>query len=228
MDELLTEEQQAERARRWLRENGLFVVAGVLLGLGGLFGWQQWNDRQLQQSGQASIVWEQIRQAIDSERYNEATEKLDLLAEDYPRTPYLSQARLAMARAHMDRNDPVLAMQELSLAAKLTQDPTVRRVAELRLAQLHIAEQQYDEALQLLSAPDNTQFAALRHDLRGDAYFYQGNFEAAADEYAQALASDSGGVIDRAYVQVKRDDMRGRITAAGAMEAASSLNDNAQ
>ena len=51
MDEFLTDEQEAERARQWLRENGLFILAGVVLGLGGLFGWQQWESSKLSEAG---------------------------------------------------------------------------------------------------------------------------------------------------------------------------------
>ena len=46
VDEYLTDEQQAEVVKRWLRQNGLFMVLGVVLGLGGLFGWNSWQDRQ--------------------------------------------------------------------------------------------------------------------------------------------------------------------------------------
>ncbi len=43
MDEFLTEDEQADRVKQWLQENGLFILAGVVLGLGGLFGWQSWR-----------------------------------------------------------------------------------------------------------------------------------------------------------------------------------------
>lgn len=214
MDELLTEDQQAERVRRWVRENGLFVVAGVVLGLGGLFGWQQWNDYQVQQSGEASNVWEQMRQAIDGERFNAAQETLTVLESDYAVTPYLAQGRLAMARMHMDRNELGAAAEQLQLAVSDTRDPTLRRVAELRLAQLYIAEQRYAEAQELLGPDDDSSFAALYHELRGDALFYQGEYAAARTAYEQALATDISGVIDRPYVQIKRDDVAAKLAAS--------------
>ena len=113
MDEFLTDEQQADRARQWLRENGVFIAAGVILGLAGLFGWQQWQEYRTTEAGEAASVWEQLIEAIDGQRYNEVTETLQVLESDYPATPYLDQARLAIARMHMDRNSPADALEQL-------------------------------------------------------------------------------------------------------------------
>ena len=76
MDEFLTDEQQADRAKQWLRENGVFIAAGVVIGLGGLFGWQQWQAYKMRIAGEASVVWEEMRSAIRGERYNEVDDIL--------------------------------------------------------------------------------------------------------------------------------------------------------
>ena len=107
-DEFLTEEQEAEKARQWVRENGLYIVAGVVLGLGGLFGWQAWEDDRLQTAGDASIVWEQLRAAADGQRYNEVDETLDILETEFAATPYVDQARLLghLLAAHLGEGGP--------------------------------------------------------------------------------------------------------------------------
>ena len=115
MDEFLTDEQQADRARNWLKTNGVFIAAGVVLGLGGLFGWQQWQSYQERVAGEASVIWEQLRGAVEGERFNEVTETLTLLEKDYARTPYLDQARLLIAKMEIDRNAPDEAIAQLRL-----------------------------------------------------------------------------------------------------------------
>ena len=204
-DEFLTEEQEAERAKAWLRENGLFIVAGVVLGLGGLFGWQQWEDYQTRQSEQASAVWAQLRAAIDGERFNEVDETLALLESDYAGTPYLDQGRLAMAALHMRRNDPDAALAELDKVAGSGNDIQLRRVAELRQAQILISQEQYDEALGLLGDDDASGLSALYLELRGDALFGLDDMEAAGEAYRQSLNADAGGVVDRSFLQMKLD-----------------------
>ncbi len=56
VDEFLTDEQQADRAKGWLRENGVFLAAGLVLGLGVLFGWQDYESYKLEQSAEAAGV----------------------------------------------------------------------------------------------------------------------------------------------------------------------------
>ena len=61
--------------------------------------------------------------------------------------------------------------------------------AELRLAQVLAYQGQYEEALAALGSKDDTPFASLYHDQRGDILFSQGQLDAAAAEYELALAT---------------------------------------
>lgn len=211
MDEFLTDDEQADRAKQWLRENGVFVVAGVVLGLAVLFGWQRWDAYQLVQSGEASVVWEQLRAAIEGERFNEADETLALLASDYASTPYLDLGRLAVARMYMNRNLSDEAIESLNSVVAGVGDPGIRRVAELRVAQIYLYQERYDETLAMLGTGETSPFVSQYHELRGDVYFAQGQLEDARDEYLLALGKDEFGTIDRIYVQMKLDDVAGSI-----------------
>lgn len=220
MDEFLTDDQQADRARQWIRENGIFIAAGVLLGLGGLFGWQQWNTSQIDQAGQASIVWEQLRSAVAGERYNEVSETLAQLEKEHSSTPYLDQARLTVARMHLDRNETDLAAEQLVSIVKGTKDLNIKRVAQLRLAQVQIAQEKYADALTTLGASDTSSFAGQYHEMRGDIFYFQGDLEAARNEYQAALDAPVAGVIDRSYVQIKLDDVTGTLSDLPAQNVA--------
>ena len=211
VDEFLTDEQQADRAKQWLRENGVFIAAGVVLGLGGLFGWQQWQDYKVRLAGEASVVWEQMRSAIAGDRFNEVDERLELLETEYAGTPYLDQARLALARMHMDRNSPDEALEQLKMLAGSGMDAQLRRLAELRMAQIYLYQSEYDNAQAIMGDATTPAYAGFYHDLRGDIYFSQGKLEAAAGEYQLALDLDASGYIDRTFVQIKLDDVNGSI-----------------
>jgi predicted negative regulator of RcsB-dependent stress response len=218
VDEFLTDEQQADRAKSWLRENGVFLVAGVVLGLAVLFGWQRWEAYQLEKSGEASVIWEQLRSAIEGGRYNEVDETLALLESDYASTPYLDQGRLAIARMYMDRNLPDEAIEELNALVAGAEDGELRRVAELRISQIYLYQERYEEALAILGPDDTSPFAAQYHELRGDIFFAQGQLEDARDEYELAMEKDKFSTIDRAFVQMKLDDVSGSIAVMVADE----------
>jgi len=59
-------------------------------------------------------------------------------------------------------------------------------------------------------------FAGFYHDLRGDVFFAQGKLESAAGEYQLAMDLDASGIIDRSFVQIKLDDVRGSIAVTAA------------
>ncbi len=217
-DEFLTDEQEAERARQWLRENGLYIAAGVLLGLGGLFGWQALGDYQNGEAEDASVVWEQLRDAVDGERHNEAEEMLGMLEADFASTPYLDQARLFMARMYMERRDPDAAMEQLATLEQQGSDAELKQVAALRRAQILVSEERYEDALELLDPNALGGLASLQHELRGDALFVLNDFDAARDAYQKALDTDAGGVIDRNFVQMKLDDVAVSLSSVNEAE----------
>ena len=42
MAELRTEEEQLEAIKRWWKENGTSLIAGVAIAAAGVFGWNAW------------------------------------------------------------------------------------------------------------------------------------------------------------------------------------------
>jgi predicted negative regulator of RcsB-dependent stress response len=56
----LSEKEQIEVIRGWWRENGRYVVSGIVIGAGLLFGWNYWNNQQREAGLQASGVYESL------------------------------------------------------------------------------------------------------------------------------------------------------------------------
>ena len=44
MDDYLDEKEQIKEIKSWLKENWLALVAGVIVGFGGLFSWNWYQD----------------------------------------------------------------------------------------------------------------------------------------------------------------------------------------
>jgi predicted negative regulator of RcsB-dependent stress response len=210
VDELLTDQQQAEQVKGWLRQNGAFLAAGIVLGLGALFGWNQWNRYQEQQAEAASAVYETFLQAVRANRLDRAEAGMTTLAADYSASPYTDQGRLAMARLYLEQGKPDKAAEYLQQVVSTGVSPEFRLIARLRLARVQILQEQFDLALQTLADPGAKAFAPAFHDVRGDAYHAMGKFAEARSEYEQALNGDiSAAVLDRTYVQAKLDDLGG-------------------
>ena len=214
MDELLTDQQQPEPVKGWLRQKGVFLVAGVVLGLGALFGWNQWNRYQERKAEEASAVYETFLQSVRAKQFEQAEAGMATLAADFGSSPYADQGRLAMARLYLDQGKADKAAEYLQQVADTATSDEFRHIARLRLARVLIFQEKYAEALKALTDPGSRAFAPAFHDVRGDVYYAMGKQAEARSEYEQALNSEvAAQVIDRTYVQAKLDDLGGATAA---------------
>ena len=214
MDDLLTDQQQAEEVKSWLRQNGAFLVAGVVLGLGGLFGWNQWNRYQERKAEEASALYETFLQSVRANQFEQAEAGMATLAADFGSTAYADQGRLAMARLYLDQGKADKAAEYLQQVVNTATTDEFRNIARLRLARVLIFQEKYDAALKALADPRSRAFAPAFHDVRGDVYYAMGKQAEARSEYEQALNSDvAATVVDRTYVQAKLDDLGGSSAA---------------
>lgn len=214
MDDLLTDQQQAEIVRSWLRDNALWLAAGVVLGLGGLFGWNQWQKHEVAKAGEASAVFGELLKAVDQRRLDDARTKMTELESAYASTPYADQGRLAMARAYVEQGKPEDAVNALRQVVDGRSAIEMRNIARLRLARLLSSLQKHDEALKVLEVNVPPSVAPAFHEARGDAYFWMGKLAEARSEYEQALNGERSAVINRGLVQAKLDDLGGPAVAA--------------
>ena len=207
VDEQLTDEQQADVVRKWLRENGSYLLGGLALGLGGLFGLDQWQGYQATQAEQASVLYENVVGAIQTDRVTRANEYIMILEETYDDSPYLDQARLQIAKSHLDRNEFDVAASYLAQIVADSGSDEMVHIARLRLARVRLHQQQFDEALKILQAMDtDSAFVPRYHEVRGDVYIAMNRPNDARIEYQAALGgTGQSTVVDRVYVQVKLD-----------------------
>ena len=219
MDENLTDQERAEQVRTWLRENGWYLLAGLVLGVGALFGWREWTSRSVLEAAQASALYEDLMAAIRSNRPVRAEEIATQLADAFGSSPYVDQARLAMAKLKMESSAPEEAAAYLEQVMAESDSEEVAHIARLRLGRVLIQQEKYEEALKKLDVPEDSAFATRFHDARGDAYFAMGRMEDAQKEYAAALAS-SELPADQAFLQAKLDEVSGAAPATDATAAA--------
>lgn len=223
MDDYLSEKEQWERVVAWVRENGLWIVAGVVVGALGIGGWQWWNAHVDQVNSEASAKYEQIITDLGKGDQSGAQALVADLERDYASTPYVDQGKLALVRVYVDTNQLDKAATTLQSVIASTKDKQLALVARLRLARVRIAQKKPDDALVSLDGVDAGAFIALFHEVRGDAEFEKDNKAAALTEYRAARTSDLGpggaggaGPGDSALLDLKIAD----LTAAAAPAAA--------
>ena len=214
MDDFLTDQQQAARVRGWVREYAPSAIVAVAIGIGGYFGYTQWQVRQDSQAAEASELYEDFRAAIESDDRDSAGTLLGSLVADYEGSGYADHARLLMAKEYVDTTQPSLAERELQGVIATTSNGDLRQLARLRLARVYLYMDRPEDGLETLDSDVySPAWRQLTEDMRGDLQRALGQTEAARASYQAAL--EHSGQIDAAWIRLKLD----HLAAAGAAEA---------
>ena len=216
MDEYLSEAEQWERFKAWLRSYTPWIIGGVVVALAGLAGWNWWQDRQTRIGTDASLRYEQMTDALQKNDPTRAKAIAAGLQKDFPDSPYVDQAHLFEARLAVEANDLPKADSLLRGIMDRTKDEQLALVARLRLARVQLAQNKPDDALATLSAKPAGAFEARFHEVRGDIYFAKGNKPEALKEYLAALAGSDARSVDTQSLQLKINDLKAEAPAAAA------------
>ena len=218
MDEYLSEKEQIARIKEWWRENGWFLIGGAALGALGLFGYNQYRAYQDKQAEQAWTLYDDLKRAADDDNMTDAAALLARLRSEHPSSGYTQQAGLLVARALLIAA-PERAAEELTYVMQHSDDPELAMIARIRLARVQAYREQFEDALRTLGVDDPGKFAGRVNEVKGDIYVAMGRFDDARAAYDAAMRSDGSEVLDRAYLQMKLNDLPGRPEPAAEVSA---------
>ena len=211
----LSEQEKVEELKKWWKENGTFIVAGLVLGSLALFGWQSWRTAQVRSAEQASDLYQQLVEAANLEDLERVSGVLVTLKDDYKNTPYASQGALVLAGMHVGKEDYDAAGEELRYTLdNLRGDEALGHVARLRLARVLLAADKTDEALALLDGKEDAAFASGYAEVKGDISVVLGDEAAALDYYENALSDEDLTPQRREMLAMKFQDLGGDPNAS--------------
>lgn len=195
-----TEEEQVERISKWLKNNGMQIVAGIAIGLSAIWGWGFYGDYQDKEAENARILY--LSYTTDTSN----TGAYDQLLSDYGSSSYADQATLVMAKQLFDTGNYDGA---LSLIEPLTSsdDIAISSTATLRAASVYLQLGQHESALSKLDLLSDTNFSGLVNNMKGDIYVDLGNTANAQTHYTLALNSVTVNSTLARLIQFKLDDL---------------------
>lgn len=211
--ELYDEHEQGERVRRWLQNNGLALIIAVVLALGGVFGFQQYQRSQIESQSAAASYFNTLQSLIESEQLEMAEDYFAEL-ENLDQSGYYKLGAMTMAKAYVDagRLGPAVNIYQILMAR--SDIDSLRGLIGLRLARLLSGQGDVDGALAVLSAPAPIGYEGPWAEVRGDIYFSEGQLEQARQAYQAALDSPNDMGFGTALIQMKLD-----ATGPGALQA---------
>jgi predicted negative regulator of RcsB-dependent stress response len=222
----LSEQEQWERLKGWVRTNGPQVLVMVAVMLLGWYGWKWWQARGLERATSENDTYQAILVAFDNEKSAEALALIETLRSDHPKSPYVAAADMVASRVFVEANQLDKAAERLQRVATSAEDVKLRPVAQIRLARVQSAQGKYDEALATLGDKPMGPQEPARLEARGDILLAKGDRAAALAAYGEAIklqpvveTSDGQGDA-RELLDLKIADLKGGGTAAPAASPA--------
>jgi predicted negative regulator of RcsB-dependent stress response len=205
--ELRTEEEQLEAIKRWWKENGTSLIAGVAIAIAGVVGWNAWQSYQDNQAEAASMRYQQLVSLADSGETDEARNLVGEITDNHGRTLYADLAHLIDARLAVEEGSLDEARQMLEGVIENSRRDYVKGLARLRLARLQVAGSDAEAALDTLARDIPAALAAQQADVRGDALRALGRDDEARQAWQEALAVAEQNNQPIYGVQLKLDDL---------------------
>ncbi|EKN48668.1 MULTISPECIES: tetratricopeptide repeat protein [Pseudomonas] len=205
-----SEDDELAGVKDWWQRNGKPLVAGGLLALIVVLGWQFWQRYQANQSQGASMLYQQLLETAltpsgqaDTTRVAEISGKLK---SEYGGTTYAQYGSLFVAKVAVDTGKLDDAAAELKVVADKPANETLGEIARQRLARVLAAQNKADDALKLLDGDAEKSFLASREELKGDLLVQLGRTDEAHAAYqkAKSALSEEAAV---GGLQMKLDDL---------------------
>jgi len=195
-----TEEEQVEKVKKWWNSNGKQIIAGAVIGLAGIWGWNTYSDYQDKQSLNARGLY--LSYASDSNNLG----AYDKLTTDFSSSTYSDQAILLMAKYLFDAGSYA---QALGVIKPLINNPSsvIANTATLRAASIYLQQGQHDQALSILEGQSEDGFSGLVFSLMGDIYLDLGNHLEAQKYYSLAIDNVAENSNLSQLIQIKLDDL---------------------
>lgn len=202
-----SEQDQVEALKKWWKENGRSIIAGLLIGLGGVVGWKSWVSYQEAQSVKGSTSYEQLVELVSTNKPAEAEQYGRRLMQGFSSSTYATLSALLLAKLDREQGKADEGERHLRWVMDQTDFPELRQIARLRLARLKLADGALDEALSLVSGDVAAGFEAADQEARGDILLAKGDLDGARAAYRRALVSLAAMSANRQLVQMKLDNL---------------------
>ena len=200
-----TEEEQLEAMKRWWKENGTSTVVGVAFGIAIIVGWNYWREHKINQSNQASAIYDQLIKAAETDQKESVDKLAKRLQEQFGGSNYAAYGGLFQAKFKVQQGDIATAKDILKKIAE-GKDKELSHIAKIRLVKLMLATGEYEQGLKVINDVDQAEAAKFSDnydELVGDLYVALDRLDEARTAYQKALKNGYQSPL----LQLKIDDL---------------------
>lgn len=199
--------EQEQLVKEWLNNNWMTIVAGIALGIGGLWGYGQWQNAQSQKSQDAAVDYGQIEQLLAIDELGEAASTIETYEGTYGANIYTIKARLATAEKHVAAGDLSAAKAQYQAIIDAKPDKAIAEMTRIRLARLLLSEGDFTKASAELNLVQSKAYQTVVEEIIGDIHLAQGEIDKAKDAYQLAL-NEGEGYSGKQIIEMKIADIK--------------------
>ncbi len=201
------EDDDVARAKAFWNDNGKSIIFGIVLGLGGIVGFNSWQSYEQRQGEQASELYEEIIITADSQS---RLSILTQLQSDHQTSHYASLAVFTVAKQLVEENNLDEAISQLNWVLEQALDGALKHVARIRLSTLYLAQSRAEDVLELVNGIEYSSYESRYLELSGDAYAMrnqEGDVAKARDAYESSLDVLPTSSDHSALIRLKLDNL---------------------
>ncbi|NNC99706.1 MAG: tetratricopeptide repeat protein [Gammaproteobacteria bacterium] len=219
-DLLLSPEEQDERVKQWLKDNGLALVVGVVLGLGAVYGYNSYKDLQKSKAEQASALYDSVLSAVNQSDIADIEDRVKTLKDNYAGSSYAAKAVLMRAR-QLSVSDIPAALAELQWVAENTSEIGIKHAARIRQAKLLVTQGDLAAAKSAATADDYDGFDSYYQEILGDIAAQEQAYDKARGHYQDAINTlGSADIGYRSILTLKLNRLPASSSPEGSGEVA--------
>ncbi|MGJ3353050.1 YfgM family protein [Providencia sp. Je.9.19] len=188
MEVYTNENDQVDAIKRFFANNGVALVVGLVIGVGGVFGWNYWQSHKTNVLQESAQKYEAVSTQLHSGTVQgiEAAQKFAAETDDV----YSAMMGLELAQISVDKGDLANAQKALTDALAKAKTVDMQDLISFRLARVQLALGNLDQAMTSIENIKGKSWQAAAQDVRGDVLLQKGDKAGAKAAYTQGLESD--------------------------------------
>lgn len=191
MSDFLTDEEQAERLKKWWDANGVSLIVTLVLAVGAVIGWRYYQSWSADRGEEASDAFRGYLEARSAGEPVEAL--LGTIDEEHDGTAYHVFTLLYRASDEANEENFEEALAHLEAAIDAADLPVLADLARLNAARVLFQLDRLDDCLATLARIRSSGFEVAAAELSGDVLVAKGDPAGARDAYRAGIEAATEG-----------------------------------
>ncbi len=207
-----TDEEQWEAIKRWWQENGKSIMLAAVIGIGGVAGWNWWQQAQYQKALVASSTFELLQLKYQQGQFKDVAREVHRLQTEQPDSPYASGATFLLASwLATEKKDLKGALEQLDWVVAHAPEAAMKDMAHLRAARLLADAGQFKQARarleRVVPVALSPEGRGLYDYVRGEIALFHGDQARARAAFQAVLDNQAADAGLKQLAQLQLDDL---------------------